>query len=122
MSQDHFDLMYSNPNRCYFHCPDGTLDFFLQENGFPQGNPFSPALACLVIHRFLKVIVAQLSQRVKTHWNRSILGDDSCGSKLAFQAYSDLPFVLHSIQTDGRSKGISMNKTKTKIPLYSLPP
>jgi hypothetical protein len=49
---NYFDLMYSNPKRCYFRTPDGNLDFFLQEDGFPQGDPLSPALACLFIHRF----------------------------------------------------------------------
>jgi hypothetical protein len=27
------------------------LDHFTQEDGFPQGDPLLPALACLVIHQ-----------------------------------------------------------------------
>jgi hypothetical protein len=54
----YFDLMYEPPpNNCFFHRPDGTLDFFVQEDGFPQGVPLSPALACLVIFQTLEPII-----------------------------------------------------------------
>jgi hypothetical protein len=121
----YFNLMYSSPNHCYFRKPDETLDHFLQEDGFPQGGPLSPALACLVIHRFLKPINQQLAQRAASCRSNQFLGDDGCGSKSAFQAYfndanfflpyQDLPFVLTAIATHGPSKGIFINRTKTKI-------
>jgi hypothetical protein len=49
----YFSLMYGAPNKCFFKLPGGTLGHFLQEDGFPQGDPLSPALSCLVIHRLL---------------------------------------------------------------------
>jgi hypothetical protein len=35
----YFDLMYSTPNRCVFKSPDGSTDFFLQEDGSPKATP-----------------------------------------------------------------------------------
>jgi hypothetical protein len=49
----YFDLMYEQPNSCFFHQPDGSLDSLIQEDGFWQGDPLSPALTCLVIPQII---------------------------------------------------------------------
>jgi hypothetical protein len=36
----YFDLMYDNPNLCFFHCPNGSIDSFTQEDGFPRATLF----------------------------------------------------------------------------------
>jgi hypothetical protein len=121
----YFDLMYENPNRCFFHRPDGSLDFFIQEDGFPQGDPLSPALACLVINRILGPINAMLEKRAQARRTTHQRGDDGCGSKsaahayfddaFAFLPYDDLPIFIETFQRLGPPIGIILNKTKTKI-------
>jgi hypothetical protein len=121
----YFDLMYEAPNKCFFHRPDGTLDFFIQEDGFPQGDPLSPALACLVIHQILQPLNETLRNRAQQRRLNHQLGDDGCGSKsathayfddaFAFLPYEDLPIFIQTIQTLGPPLGIHLNKTKTQI-------
>jgi hypothetical protein len=38
----YFELMYQPPNLCYFYTPDGTVQSFTQEDGFPQEGIPSP--------------------------------------------------------------------------------
>jgi hypothetical protein len=54
----YFELVYQPSNRCFFHTPNGTVQSFTQEDGFPQGDPLSPALACLVILRCLRKVTS----------------------------------------------------------------
>ena len=61
----YFDLMYSTANYCYFTRPDGTLDYFAQEEGFPQGDPLSVALVCMVLLQLLRPLNTHLKQRAE---------------------------------------------------------
>jgi hypothetical protein len=117
--------MYEKSNLCFFHRPDGSLDSFTQEDGFPQGDPLSPALACLVINRILTAVNTTLRDRAQTRRALRQLGNDGCGSKSAahayfddafsFVPYEDLPAFIDTFQRIGAPMGIILNKHKTKI-------
>jgi hypothetical protein len=121
----YFDLMYGSANRCYFTTPEGTTDFFLQHEGFPQGDPLAPVLACLVLHQLLEPLNAGLSDRAATRLLSKATGGDGNGSlaatssyiddTCAFLDYSDLPWFLQTFSSLGLPLGIRLNQSKTKI-------
>jgi hypothetical protein len=121
----YFDLMYGSSNRCFFTCPDGSSDYFLQHEGFPQGDPLAPVLACLVLHQLLQSINKQLLQRAAHRLHSRQPGDDGYGSLAAtlsyiddtflFLMYDDLPWFIQSFKTLGLPLGIRLNPQKTKI-------
>ena len=47
-------LLLNDPTVCYYLNPDGTWKNFLQEEGLPQGCPFSPVFAALVLHTIME--------------------------------------------------------------------
>jgi hypothetical protein len=82
--------MYGQRNHCYFHCPDGSIDCFLQEEGFPQGHPLAPALSCLVLlHLLFKPLNDSLTTRASSRVHHQDFGDDGRGSCMAVMAYLD---------------------------------
>jgi hypothetical protein len=85
----YFDLMYGSANRCYFTTPDGSTDFFLQHEGFPQGDPLAPVLACLVLHQLLEPLNAGLADRASNRLKTKYSGDDGLGSHAATFSYID---------------------------------
>jgi hypothetical protein len=121
----YFDLMYGSANRCYFTTPEGMTDFFLQHEGFPQGDPLAPVLACLVLHQLLEPLNAGLSNRATARLLSKIPGDDGNGSlaatssyiddTCAFLDYSDLPWFLQTFSSLGQPLGIKLNRSKTKM-------
>jgi hypothetical protein len=121
----YFDLMYGAANRCYFTTPDGTTDFFLQHEGFPQGDPLATVLSCLVLHQLLLPLNSGLADRAAQRLRAKLPGDDGFGSHAAtssfiddtfvFLDYQDLPWFLDTFQSLGLPLGIRLNRTKTKI-------
>jgi hypothetical protein len=83
-------FMYENSNKCFFQCPDGS---FIQEDGFPQGDPLSPARTCLVINQI--PINAMLQTQANARQMTQQHSDDSCGSKSTAPAYFDDTFSSH---------------------------
>ena len=49
-------LLLNDPAVCYYLNPDGTWKHFLQEEELPQGCPFSPVFAALVLHTIMEKI------------------------------------------------------------------
>jgi hypothetical protein len=125
----YFDLMYSSANYCYFSRPDGTLDYFAQEEGFPQGDPLSVVLSCLVLLQLLKPLNTLLQQRADDRCAAHDYGDDGLGSRSAttsfiddtgsFLPYEDLTAFIEYFTKYGPPLGIHLNTTKTKI--FTLP-
>jgi hypothetical protein len=121
----YFDLMYDQPNRCYFAAPDGQLDFLTQHDGVPQGDPLSTALAALALHEFLSQYSTAQAQRAAARLSHRNPGDDGLGSVapphqyiddgLYFLPYEDLAWFIDFVQTHGPPHGIHLNPTKTKI-------
>lgn len=126
-----FDLLYSEPNRCWYRRPNGTWTFFLQHEGYAQGCPLSPVFASLVLHEVLVIINKELAERATERGDNDDISFiaayfDDCQS---FLKYIDLLwFILRFIQL-GAPHGIIINFDKTKIftsvtghsPLTSLP-
>jgi hypothetical protein len=81
--------MYGAANRCYFTTPDGSTDFFLQHEGFPQGNPLAPVMACLVLHQLLEPLNSGLIARATNRLESKLSGDDGLGSLAATFFYID---------------------------------
>jgi hypothetical protein len=46
-----FDLLYAQPNKCYFRDDTGKLGYFTQQEGVAQGCPLGPVGACMVLHK-----------------------------------------------------------------------
>jgi hypothetical protein len=122
----YFDLMYANSNRCYFLTPTGTLDFFTQHEGFPQGDPLATILACLVLHKLLVPLNQSLKERALSRRRiHRFAGDDGQGSLSAtssyiddcnsFVPYIDLTFFITEFRRLGPPLGIHCNLIKTKI-------
>ena len=59
-------LLTNDPTVYYYLNPNGTWKHFLQEEGPPQGCPFSPVFAALVLHRIIHKLNKLLRKRAKT--------------------------------------------------------
>ena len=56
-----FDMLYDCANICWYRAENGSWSSFLQDEGFPQGCPLSPVLACLVLHEVLAELNTSLA-------------------------------------------------------------
>jgi hypothetical protein len=121
----YFDLMYGEANHCYFRTPQGDQDFFLQNEGFPQGDPLASILSCLVLHRLLEQLNARAHTRAQLRLATKNPGDDGLGSQAATSSFIDdtfayltyedlLPFIL-DFKELGAPLGIRLNRSKTQI-------
>ena len=54
------------PTVCYYLNPDGTWKHFLKDEELPQGYPFSPVFAALVIHTVMNKLDKQLKKEHKS--------------------------------------------------------
>ena len=59
-------LLINDPTVCYYLSPDGSWQHLLQEEGLPQGCPFSPVFAALVLHTIIHKLDKLLRKRAKT--------------------------------------------------------
>ena len=83
------NLLINEPTQCWYLKPSGGWDFFNQEEGLPQGCPFSPVFAALVLHSIIKPIDKELKKRAQTRYEKGLLGDDKKGSRTNLMAYVD---------------------------------
>ena len=82
-------LLLNDPTQCWFLLPDGNWIYFNQNNGLPQGHPFSPVFAALVLHAIIEPI-----DKYNRKWRR-ILGDDKNRGITNLLAYvNDLNCVI----------------------------
>ena len=72
-------LLLNEPTQCWYLLPDGNWNFFHQEEGLPQGCPFSPVFAALVLNTIIKPIDKQLRQRAHQTKLKGNPGDDNNG-------------------------------------------
>ena len=64
------ELLLNDPTQCWYLLPDGEWDFFCQEEGLPQGCPFSPVFAALVLNTIIKSIDKLLRHLAKIRLNK----------------------------------------------------
>ena len=133
------DLLYDQPNICYFWDAHGNLDSFLQAEGVAQGCPLGPVLAALVASILLRQLQPTLNQQVTARLQAGDQGDDGQGTVPHTSQYIDdtslvmaptdiIPF-LAKFQQLGAPLGIQLNYSKTKIlttttgiPISQAPP
>ena len=83
------NLLLSEPTTCYFLEPDGQWNHFIQEEGLPQGCPFSPLFAALVLHTIIVELDAKLRKRAETRKQGKKFLDDKEGGITNLFAYVD---------------------------------
>ena len=120
-----YDLLYGQPNKCFYFDDQDELQYFLQEEGHAQGCPVAPTMSvfelCLLVttlHRILQALAEV--RRLKGH-----LGDDGQGTEGTIMSYMDDTFVLlapedvqpflAAFQASGAPLGIELNFTKTRL-------
>jgi hypothetical protein len=110
-------MLYDTANTCWFRTEDASWSSFLQEEGFPQGCPLSPLLACLVLHEILTDLNRSLASRAAARsdpllptTNLSYIDDTG-----ACLRYEDLPFYISEFDRLGIPHGIRLSLTKTKL-------
>jgi len=126
-----FDLLYYHSNICWYQKLDGLWDFFVQNEGFTQGCPLSPFLACKVLHPILHALYTKLMHGAAALLASGDLGDDGKGSEMvmgsylddtgAMIPYIDIEFAICTFQELGAPHGLILNLDKTKI-LTTLDP
>ena len=57
-----FDLLYMEANQCWVRMTDGSYTTILQHEGFTQGCPLSPFLACIVLAILTRQIIEELKK------------------------------------------------------------
>ena len=83
------NLLLSEPTTCLYQDPDGEWKSFQQEEGLPQGCPFSPVLAALVLNTIITKLDVLLRERARLRKLKKILLDDNEGGITNLLAFVD---------------------------------
>ena len=123
--KEYTNLLIGEPTQCWYLQPDGKWKFFNQEEGLPQGCPFSPVFAALVLHSIIKPLDDLLRERALKRKEQNILGDDTEGGITNLLAYVDdlnavIPlcdalFFCNTFSRMAKNLGLRLNKDKSKI-------
>jgi len=118
-------LLLNEPTVCYYLNPDGKWKYFLQEEGLPQGCPFSPVFAALVLHTIIEKLDKKLRHRAQTRKLKKILLDDKEGGITNLLAYvddlnavvphEDCLFFCTQFKKLANALGLRLNNEKSKI-------
>lgn len=119
------DLLYSQPNTCYYRDSEGNLGHFLQQEGVAQGCPLGPVLASLVLHMGKQDLAPFLNSLSADRLAQGNQGDDAQGSQVHTSSYIDdthtfldptdvIPFLQH-FEAVGTPLGLHLNLAKTKL-------
>jgi Reverse transcriptase (RNA-dependent DNA polymerase) len=120
-----FDLLYNQPNTCYYQDSTGALGTFTQEEGVAQGCPLRPVGACLVLHQLKTALQPTTDTMATSRINHGDQGDDGRGTQSHTSSYMDdtstflhpkdiIPFLQH-FHTLGAPLGLHLNLAKTKL-------
>jgi hypothetical protein len=120
-----FDLLYPLEGNCvWFIRPDGTIDWFRQEEGESQGCPLSSFFSCLLLHKLLSSLATALLNRAQHH-----ASPDQLSYTMAFvddthavSALSDVAFIFRYLSEHGPPMGLILNPTKCSILLSTSGP
>jgi hypothetical protein len=87
------------------------------KEGFPQGCPLSPLLACLVLHKIFSKLNRSLASRATARLDplpptTNLSYIDDTGTALR---YINLPFYITEFNRLGHPHGIHLSLTKTKL-------
>ena len=133
-------LLLNDPTVCYYLNPDGKWKHFLQEEGLPQGCPFSPVFAALVLHTIMEKLDKKLRHRAHIRKSKKILLDDKEGGITNLLAYvddlnavvpyEDCLFFCIQFKKLANEIGLRLNNEKSKIltsingtsPMKHIPP
>jgi hypothetical protein len=111
-----FDLIYGEPNKCWYRKPDNTWDYFYQHEGFAQGCPLAPVLASLVLHQVLEIINQELIDRaIQQNDDTPAFSTSYFDDTSSMLRFPDLLFYLERFTELGPQHGIVLNYGKTKI-------
>ena len=83
------NLLLSDPTTCWYLTPSGEWKSSQQKEGLPQGCPFSPVLATLVLHIIISKLDKKLRARAIARKIKHILLDDKEGGITNLLAYMD---------------------------------
>ena len=118
-------LLLNDPTVCYYLNPDGKWKHFLQEEGLPQGCPFSPVFAALVLHTIMEKLDKKLRHRAHIRKSKKILLDDKEGGITNLLAYvddlnavvpyEDCLFFCIQFKKLANEIGLRLNNEKSKI-------
>ena len=119
------NLLLQDPTHCWYLLPNGGWQFFEQEEGLPQGCPFSPVFAALVLHTIIQPIDKMLRKRAATRLKNKITGDDNKGGITNLLAYvddlncviphEDVYFFCNTFQKLATQIGLRLNEKKSVI-------
>jgi hypothetical protein len=120
-----FDLLYPLDGNCvWFTRPDGTGDWFRQEEGESQGCPLSSFFSCLLLHKLLASLSIALLDRAQHHdspdqpsYTMAFVDDTH-----AVSALSDVAFIFRYLRDHGPPMGLLLNPTKCSILLSTSGP
>ena len=89
------NILLSEPTTCHYMEPNGRWSQFQQEEGLPQGCPFSPVLAALVLNILIKELDLKLRSRAaKRKQNKTLLDDNEGGITNLLAFVDDLNAVV----------------------------
>ena len=83
------DLLLNDPTECHYLKPNREWGFFEQEEGLPQGCPFSPVFASLVLNTIIKSLDESLKKRATSRKRKKIFLDDGDGGVTNLLSYVD---------------------------------
>jgi hypothetical protein len=110
-----FDLLYDQPNACWFRTPSSAWDSFQQFEGFAQGCPLSPCFAALAFFVILLQINKETAQRTTARGQPrtdSLSYHDDTQHPLR---YADILWYLRRFHEIGSPHGVRLNFTKTYL-------
>ena len=120
-----FDLLHGQPVHQWYDNKSRHPQKFDQQEGFPQGCPLSPLLACIVLGDLATRLNTELAARAQQRLASGTPGDDNRGSKAhttsimddksVCLSHTDLPWFIRRFQELGDPMGIHLSCSKTKI-------
>ena len=82
-------LLLSEPTACWYMTPNGEWKYFNQKEGLPQGCPFSPILAALVLNLIITKLDVKLRARAAKRKQILVPLDDKEGGVTNLLAFVD---------------------------------
>ena len=120
-----YDLLTGKPCQSWFFDANHNPDYFLQEEGFPQGCPLRTLFSCLLLLALTNRINKEQAARAAARKANGDNYDDGKGG-IAHTAsimddtsiclpHPDIDWFIQRFQQLGEPMGIQLNGTKTKI-------
>ena len=119
------NILLSEPTACWYMTPNGKWKYFHQEEGLPQGCPFSAILAALVLNIIIKTLDVKLRQRAAKRKQNDMLLDDKEGGITNLLAFvddlnavvpiEDSVYYCKKFKKLANNSGLRLREDKSKI-------